>query len=284
MDDIKETQPALYLLPVSLSDGAVDDVLPRRNLEIMSCLRYFIVENVREARRFIRRALPSADISVLEFVELNRHTDLNEVTHWLEPLRRGEAMGLMSDAGCPGVADPGAVVVSAARREGLKVVPLVGPSSILLGLMGSGFNGQGFCFHGYLPIDERERVEALRRLEIESSHRDMTQIFIETPYRNNRMLAALVSTLRDDTGICVACELTSRESETIVSMPAGKWRKVLAEAGGERGNCAGGKFDFDKRPAVFLIYAGRTPQADTESGRKNAYRSVDEKRRGRGRR
>lgn len=252
--------PALYLIPSSLSGAEISSAIPSGNLAVMAGIRHFIVENVREARRFIRRCLPEADISAMTFVELNRHTDLSAASEWLAPLRAGLPMGLLSDAGCPAVADPGAIVVSIAQRERLKVTPLVGPSSILLGLMASGFNGQGFCFHGYLPIDDAERAATLRQLESSSERLDMTHIFIETPYRNTRMLRTLASTLKDATRICVACDLTDPQSETVVTMTARQWRSEAE------------KFDFDKRPAVFLIYSGKTDFADTASGRKNAYR------------
>lgn len=158
----------------------------------------------------------------------------------LEPLRRGFPMGVMSEAGCPAVADPGAAVVEIAQRERHKVVPLVGPSSILLSLMGSGFNGQGFSFRGYLPVEPARKAEALRALEAESARRDMTQIFIETPYRNDKMVALMAETLRPDTMMCVACDVTDPERQEIISLPAREWR--------------GRSCSFNKRPAIFLIY------------------------------
>lgn len=190
---------------------------------------------------FLKRCDPSFDIGSVTFYELNRHTDLTEVSSYLNPLREGVPMGVMSEAGCPAVADPGALPVSIAQREGLRVVPLVGPSSILLSLMASGFNGQGFSFNGYLPIDPRERERKLRELEQQSQKLDMTQIFIETPYRNNRMVASLASTLKGSTRLCVACDITDQENESIVTMPVSKWKTA--------------KYDYDKRPAIFLIYA-----------------------------
>ncbi len=232
---------ALYLIPVNISDAPLRDVLPDGNLDVVRELRYFIVENVRTARRFLKRCDPGFDIGSTTFFELNRHTDNSEVASYLEPLRRGEPMGVMSEAGCPAVADPGSLAVSIARREGLKVVPLVGPSSILLALMASGFNGQGFSFNGYLPIDAREREKRLKDLETLSRRSDMTQIFIETPYRNNRMVESLVRTLHTETMLCVACDITDPEKEEIVSLPVGLWKK--------------NRYDFDKRPAIFLIYA-----------------------------
>lgn len=234
-------EAALYLLPVGISEAPLGNVLPELNADVLSQLRCFIVENVRTARRFIRRCLPDFDIDSATFHELNRHTDLSEVSGWLDTLRRGEAMGVMSEAGCPAVADPGALPVSIAQREGLKVVPLVGPSSILLSLMASGFNGQGFSFHGYLPIEEGARTRRLRELESASAKGDMTQIFIETPYRNNKLTAFLARALRSDTRLCVACDITDPVRQSIISMPAAKWRNF--------------KYDYDKRPAIFLIYA-----------------------------
>lgn len=236
-----ELTAALYLIPVNISDAPIRDTLPAGNLDVLKQLRHIIVENVRTARRFLKRCDPGFDIASVTFYELNRHTDASEVSTYLEPLRRGEAVGVMSEAGCPAVADPGAFPVSIAQREGLKVIPLVGPSSILLALMASGFNGQGFSFNGYLPIDPKERERKLKELETLSRKNDMTQIFIETPYRNNRMVASLSNVLRGDTLICVACDLTDPDKESVISMPASKWKHA--------------KYDYDKRPAIFLIYS-----------------------------
>lgn len=241
-------EAVLYLIPVGMSDAPYNDVLPAGNLEIIRELKYFIVENVREARRFIKRCDPSADISSLTFFELNRHTDLSEVSSFLEPLRRGESVGVMSDAGCPAVADPGALPVALAQKEGFTVRPLVGPSSILMGVMASGFNGQGFAFHGYLPIEESQRAAFLRRLESESCKFSMTQIFIETPYRNNKLLTFLSNNLVPSTRVCVACDITNPEKEWIKTMTASEWKQFLAKNNGDAG--------IDKRPAVFLLYAG----------------------------
>lgn len=236
-----EVKASLYLIPVTISNAPLLDTLPSGNIEIIKQIRHFIVENVRTARRFLKRCDPGFDIGAVTFYELNRHTDLTQVSGYLEPLRRGEPMGVMSEAGCPAVADPGALPVSIAQREGLRVVPLVGPSSILMALMASGFNGQGFAFNGYLPVDEKEREKKLRELENISRKHDMTQIFIETPYRNNRMVESLAKTLRVDTLVCVACDITDPETESITTMPASKWKNA--------------KYDYNKRPAIFLIYS-----------------------------
>ncbi len=236
-----ELKAALYLIPVSISDAPLRDTLPAGNLNILKQLRHLIVENVRTARRFLKRCDPGFDIGAVTFYELNRHTDLNEVSSYLEPLRHGEPVGVMSEAGCPAVADPGSLPVSIAQREGLRVIPLVGPSSILMALMASGFNGQGFTFNGYLPVDEKERERRLKELENMSRKNDITQIFIETPYRNNRMVESLVKTLRGDTLICVACDITDPENELILTMPASRWKTA--------------RYDYNKRPAIFLIYS-----------------------------
>lgn len=233
-------QAALYLIPVSISDAPIADALPSGNLEIAGQIRHFIVENVRTARRFLRRCDPSFPIDETTFYELNRYTDLSTVSSYLEPLRRGIPVGVMSEAGCPAVADPGALPVEIAQREGLKVVPLVGPSSILMALMASGFNGQGFAFNGYLPIEDAERIRRVRELEQLSAKTGMTQIFIETPYRNNRMLRTLASTLRGDTLVSVASSLTDPDKESARTLPASAWRKAT--------------YDYDKQPAIFLIY------------------------------
>lgn len=232
---------ALYLIPVNISDAPLRDTLPEGNIDIIKGIRHFIVENTRTARRFLKKCDPTFDIAAATFYELNGHTDPAEVGTYLEPLRGGLPVGVMSEAGCPAVADPGAAVVGIAQREGLRVVPLVGPSSILMALMASGFNGQGFTFNGYLPIDPREREKKLKELEALSRRLDMTQIFIETPYRNNRMVESLVRSLRGDTMLCVACDVTAPEGETIVSRRVAEWK--------------GAKYDFDKRPAIFLIYS-----------------------------
>lgn len=242
----------LYLIPVNISDAPLQNVIPTGNLEIVKGLKHLIVENVRTARRFLKKWDKSFDIDSITFHELNGHTDLSEVGSWLAPLRAGESMGVMSEAGCPAVADPGCLPVSIAQREGFKVVPLVGPSSILLALMGSGFNGQGFCFNGYLPIGEQERASALRSLEGESRRRNLTQIFIETPYRNNSMVKFLANHLSPSTMLCVAADITDIEKESIVTMPASKW-KTCTE-------------NYDKRPAIFLIYCGETGEVQNKKG------------------
>lgn len=250
----------LYLVPVGMSDAPFSEVLPSGNAAIVRNLKYFIVENIRSARRFLKRCDPSIDISALTFFELNRFTDRNEVRSFLEPLRRGEDMGVMSDAGCPAVADPGALAVAFAQEEGFRVRPLVGPSSILMGIMASGFNGQGFAFHGYLPIDDSGKGEALKRYESDSRRNSMTHIFIETPYRNVRLLKFMIDHLDARTKICVACDLTDPDNEWVRTLPVGGWRRLLAERPQD--------VSIDKRPAVFLLYAGLTEDVQQSKRKK----------------
>lgn len=235
-----ELKPALYLIPVNISDAPLEDAIPQGNLPVVKGIHHLIVENIRTARRFLKRWDRTFDIDSITFYELNGHTDLRNISSYLDPLRKGEPVGVMSEAGCPAVADPGSSVVEIAQREGLKVVPLVGPSSILMSLMASGFNGQGFAFNGYLPIDDKERNRAVRDLESTAGKRGQTQIFIETPYRNNRMVKFLSENLRGDTLLCVACDISDPEKESIITRKASAWK--------------GMKYDYDKRPAIFLIH------------------------------
>lgn len=230
-------EPALYMLPVGISDADPRSVLPELTLRLLREIRHFVVEDLRSARRFLKRCDRSIDIDSLSFAVLNEHTPLAEVSEMLAPLRRGEAVGMMSEAGCPGVADPGADLAAAAQREGLKVVPLVGPSSLLLALMASGMNGQHFAFHGYLPVDDEARRRALRDLERQSERDHSAHIFIETPYRNSKMLATASEALRADTLLCVATALTAPAAESVKTLPAARWK---------------GR-ELPKEPTVFII-------------------------------
>lgn len=235
-----QIQAALYLIPVEIGTGESEMTIPSGNIHIVREIRTFVVENLRTARRCLRRWDRTFPIDECTFHELNGHTSERDIAGYLDALRRGEPVGVMSEAGCPAVADPGASVVAIAQREGLKVVPLVGPSSILMSLMASGFNGQGFAFNGYLPIKDDDRHRAVKELENRCARLGQTQIFIETPYRNNRMIRFLSSALRPDTLLCVACDITDPERESIITLPASKWKNVNA--------------DYDKRPAIFLIH------------------------------
>ncbi len=231
---------ALYLIPVTLGDTPVDKVLPPYNKEVILGIRHFIVEEVRTARRFLKQVERSIDIDVLAFYPMGKHADAALFSRYLEPLRHGEDIGVISEAGCPAVADPGADVVSIAQREGLKVVPLVGPSSILLSVMASGFNGQSFAFHGYLPIDAAARIKRLKLLGTRAMSEDQTQLFIETPYRNAKLFADICSTCAAKTRLCVAAGLTT-EKEFVRTMTIKEWKQ-------------GGLPDLGKIPAIFLIY------------------------------
>ncbi|MCH5241498.1 MAG: SAM-dependent methyltransferase [Muribaculaceae bacterium] len=234
-----QLESALYMIPVPISDGKLSDFLPSGNSEIISGIRHFIVENVRTARRFLKKMDPSTDISQLTFYELNGHTPEDDISGYLTPLREGNPMGVMSEAGCPGVADPGAKVVLAAQNEGLRIIPLVGPSSILLSLMASGLNGQKFAFQGYLPVDTKERDKTIRDLESQSRRLDMTQIFIETPYRNEKMLDSLLKNLGGETLLCVASDVTNPQ-EKIITKPVKRWKED--------------RLKIEKVPTIFLFY------------------------------
>lgn len=231
---------ALYLIPVGMSDSPIDHYLPAHNVEITRQIKHFIVENVRTARRFLKKCDKAINIDELTFYELNNHTDLSEVESYLAALADGQPIGVMSEAGCPAVADPGALPVAIAQRKGYKVVPLVGPSSILMAQMASGFNGQGFAFNGYLPIETSARNQKIKELENDAYRKDMTQIFIETPYRNNRLIETLCKTLRPDTLLCVASAITDNDHESIVTLKVKQWAKR--------------KYNYDKIPTIFLIY------------------------------
>ena len=232
-------KPALYLIPVTLSDVPLSQVLPATNIEVVRGINHFIVENVRSARRFIRKCDRDIDIDGLTFYELNRHTDPADIADYLAPLEAGQPMGVISEAGCPAIADPGADVVAIAQRRGLTVVPLVGPSSILMGLMASGFNGQSFAFLGYLPIDATARARKFKDMEQRIMRDDQTQIFIETPYRNNALLADLTRHLPPHMHLCVDSDITG-QNERIVTHTIGQWAKTKA--------------DFGKIPTIFLLY------------------------------
>ena len=229
----------LYLFPVPLSGMEFGGVVPARNIELMSRVRYFVVEELRTARRMLRAADRSIDIDSLHFEILNEHTPAEAVPAMLEPLLRGEDVGILSEAGCPAVADPGSDLVAAAQRRGIPVVPLVGPSSILMGLMGSGFNGQSFAFEGYLPMDKGQRAAKLREMERRIRRENQTQIFIETPYRNDRLVSDLAASLPGDLLLCVALDITG-PSQSIRTMPLSRWKTVQNPCG--------------KTPAIFLLY------------------------------
>lgn len=233
---------ALYLIPVTLGDSPLQQVLPAHNKEVILGIKHFIVEEVRTARRFLKQVDRNINIDELTFCPMGKHADAALFSKYLEPLRKGESIGVISEAGCPAVADPGADVVAIAQREGLKVVPLVGPSSILLAVMGSGFNGQSFAFHGYLPISPAERAKRIKQLESRSATEHQTQLFIETPYRNHKMIADLLATCNPRTRLCIASGLTT-EQEFLRSKTIKEWKQTPPP-------------DLNKIPTIFAIYAG----------------------------
>ena len=231
--------PALYLIPNLLGETPTDQVLPPYNRDIILGIRHFIVEDVRTARRFLKLVDRSIDIDQLTFYTLNKHTNPEEVASMLKPLEEGSPMGVISEAGCPAVADPGADVVAIAQRKGLQVIPLVGPSSIILAVMGSGFNGQSFAFNGYLPIEPDERIKTLKKLEQRAYTENQTQLFIETPYRNAKMMADILKACRPQTHLCIAAGLTTKE-EYIKTRTVKDWNGKLPA--------------LEKIPCIFLIY------------------------------
>lgn len=212
----------LILFPVPIG-AEISVSLPPYNLGLLNGCHTFIVEELRSARRFLKSAGYIHPIDQTRFFVLNEHTSHEEIVHYLDPVGRGEDVGLLSEAGLPCVADPGAMVTSMAQRKGIEVVPLVGPSSLMLALMASGLNGQSFAFHGYLPAKTHERVASIRQLEQSVRHTSQTQIFIEAPYRNNQMLQSLCDTCRPDTLVCVACDITL-PTQSIVTLPVSQWR------------------------------------------------------------
>jgi len=229
----------LYLIPTGLGDQPVWDVLPQSIQKILAFTDDYIVENEKTARRFIKETHPEKLQPSLNFHVLNKYTEDAEKSTFLEACKSGKPMGLLSEAGCPAVADPGSDIVKLAHENNIQVVPLVGPSSIIMALMGSGMNGQSFAFNGYLPIDKQERKAELKRLERVSQEQNQSQLFIETPYRNNKMLEDLWSILHPQTRVCVVCDLTL-PTEYIKTFPAQDWKHT--------------KVDLHKRPAIFIIH------------------------------
>ena len=230
---------ALYLIPVTHGDTSIESVLPSNNKDVILSIKHFSVEDLRSARRFLKKVDRNIDIDTLQFYPLNKHTSPNDISGYLSPLEAGNSIGVISEAGCPAVADPGADVVSIAQRKGLKVVPLVGPSSIILAVMGSGFNGQSFAFHGYLPVDSAERVKKLKQLEQRVYNEKQTQLFIETPYRNNKMIEDILANCKPQTLLCIAANITC-EDEYIVTKSVKDWK--------------GKTPDLAKKPCIFLLY------------------------------
>lgn len=230
----------LYLIPNLLGDVQPLTVLPLSVKAAIEKIDYYIVEHEKDARRFIKNVVSHKKQPKLKFYQLNKFTTADEIPTMLDPCFEGHDVGLISDAGCPGVADPGARIVQLAHRFNIKVKPLVGPSSILLGMMASGLNGQNFAFNGYLPIEKDERKRELKRLEKLSKQMDQSQLFIETPYRNNQLLQGMLESLHSETQICVACDLTL-PTQFIKTTTVAEWKKI--------------KVDLQKRPTLFIIQA-----------------------------
>ncbi len=230
----------LYLLPSTLGDGSPLSMIPPVVPETIARLRYFIVEDIRSARRYLKKTNPAIVIDELTFLVLNEHTEPGEIPALLEPMIHGNDAGLLSEAGLPCIADPGSLLVGMAHESGITVVPLPGPSSIFLALMASGFNGQNFAFHGYLPIDKKERIQKIREIESAVYTKDQTQVFIETPYRNKQMAEALNQACRPDTRICIAVDLTLPEEK--IHHTTAKRLNPDHPPG------------LNKKPAVFLMY------------------------------
>ncbi len=235
------TLGVLYMIPVSLGDDNLGKVLPAEVMQLVQNLEYFVVENEKSARRFLSTIKTNKPVRELNFQLLNEHTDDKDLPKLIAPLLAGYDIGMLSEAGCPGIADPGAALAAIAHRKGARVTPLVGPSSILLGLMASGFNGQQFTFLGYLPSDKSARISKLKDIERQSERLNQTQIFIETPYRNQHMLEDILSNCNPTTRLCIAKNV-SLETELVISKTIAEWKKSELP-------------DLHKQPTVFLLLA-----------------------------
>ena len=229
----------LYLIPTTLGGNEPLEVLPLSVRQVIEKTTYFIVENEKSARRFIKKITPRKSQPSLHIYKLDKFTTEIETEHYLDAYIRGENVGLLSEAGVPAVADPGAIIVKMAHQKNIRVVPLVGPSSIIMALMSSGMNGQNFAFNGYLPIEKTERKKKIKQLEKLSFENNQSQLFIETPYRNEKMLADLLQALGDDTDLCIAADITL-STEYIKTLSVKDWKNT--------------KPDLHKKPAIFIIY------------------------------
>jgi 16S rRNA (cytidine1402-2'-O)-methyltransferase len=236
---MKPNNGKLYLLPTTLGESDPADVLPQTVKRTIDFIDDYIVENEKTARKFIKSIAPEKVQANLRISLLNKHTEISEHNAMIAPCLSGMNVGLMSEAGCPGVADPGAVIVKIAHEKGIQVVPLVGPSSILMAMMASGMNGQNFAFTGYLPIDKSEKKSALKNLEKLSQDRNQSQIFIETPYRNNKLFEDMLQVLQPNTHLCVATDITL-PTEFIKTMRVADWKRS--------------KTDLHNRPTIFIIH------------------------------
>lgn len=228
----------LFLIPITLGESSIDRVIPADVKHILTGTDHFIVENIKTARRYIRKAVPEKSIDKITFFVLNKNTEREELPKFMAPLDKGYDTGVITEAGVPGIADPGEEIVRLAHRKGIRVVPLVGPSSIILALMSSGLNGQNFAFNGYLPIQSHDRIKKLKTLEKRSRLEKQTQIFMETPYRNNQLLKDITASCRDHTQLCIASNITL-ENEMIHTRSIREWRNEMP--------------DLNKQPAIFIL-------------------------------
>lgn len=228
----------LYLIPTKLGESDYSSIFPDLNKKIILSLKTFIIEDLRSARRFLKSLKYPGNFDDVTFHTLNEHTQESETYEYLEDILKGGNIGLLSDAGMPCIADPGNIIVQRAHQGNVRIIPLIGPSSIFLALAASGFNGQQFCFHGYLPIKESERLRKIKELEKNSLHNNQTQLFIETPYRNQKIFEAILKICNAETKLCIACDLTLEE-EYIKTKTVSEWKKLNPP--------------IQKRPAVFLL-------------------------------
>ena len=228
----------LYMIPTTLGGEQINDVIPESVQQLISDLRHFVVEDIKTARRYLRRVDRNFPIDDSVFFELNKRTELKDLNKYLKPAKEGHSIGVISEAGCPGIADPGAELVALAHDTGIRVAPLVGPSSILLALMGSGFSGQEFTFHGYLPKERKERIRRLKDFEADTRRTGHTHIFMDTPFRNMNVLDDLLNELADTTLLCIASNITLPD-ESVWTMNVENWREKA--------------YDLSKKPAMFLI-------------------------------
>lgn len=230
---------AVYLIPVTLGDTPYENVIPNYNISIIKDIKVFVVENIKSAKRFLAK-IEGSHVDDAVFYELSEHTQANEILNYLDCIQNGVSVGVISEAGCPAIADPGADLVALAQKKNIPVVPLVGPSSILLALMASGFNGQSFTFNGYLPVKSNERANKIKTLESKCYKDNQTQLFIETPYRNNQMFETIVSSCKPDTRLCIAAGITT-DNEFIKTKTISQWKKE-------------GIPEIKKVPAIFALY------------------------------
>jgi len=229
----------VYIIPNVISENTQEEVIPAQVKNAILACDFFLVESIRTARRYISSLKLGLVIDDLRFETLDKNTSIEDCIDLIQPILEGENAGIISESGCPGIADPGARLVHMAHQFNIKCIPIVGPSSILMALMASGFNGQSFAFHGYLPIDKKDRQQRIKGLEKESKEKDQTQIFMDTPYRNEQLLVDILKVARKDTFLCIARDITG-EKELVITKSIGKWKA--------------GDIALNKVPTIFLLY------------------------------